>query len=156
IEAMIVGAVLTASTLSSLAALRGVDLSTLNLSPEQMTAITQQMALYEGPAWQAFMGLIGRAIARGLHVSLSMLVWYAFHQRQPLYVLAALLYHSVFDAAAAYLVGSLGFERLSLVLIELIFLVAALPGLAWVWYLWRRRDGKPRRLLQPFGVEMKL
>src|SRR5690606_10682410 len=103
IEAMIVGAVLTASTLSSLAALRGVDLSTLNLSPEQMAAITQQMALYEGPAWQAFMGLIERAIAIGLHVSLSMLVWYAFHQRQPLYVLAALLYHSLFDAAAAYL-----------------------------------------------------
>ena len=156
IEAMIVGAVLTASTLSSLAALRGVDLSTLNLSPEQMAAITQQMALYEGPAWQAFMGLIERAIAIGLHVSLSMLVWYAFHRRQPLYILVALLYHSLFDAAAAYLVGSLGFERLSLVLIELIFLVAALPGLAWVWYLWRRRDGKPRRLLQPFGVEMKL
>jgi ABC-2 type transport system permease protein len=154
IEAMIVGAVLTAATLSSLAALRGTDLSTLNLSPEQMAAITQQLALFDGPAWQAFVGLVERAIAIGLHVSLSLLVWYAFQQRQPLYVLLALLYHSAFDAAAVYLVSSLGAD--SLWLIELIFLAAALPGLIWVWHLGRRRDGQRQRSLRPFGTEVKL
>jgi uncharacterized membrane protein YhfC len=44
IEAMLVGSVLTAATISSLWLLRDSDLTTLNLLPEQLTAVQQQLA----------------------------------------------------------------------------------------------------------------
>lgn len=143
IEAMLFGAVLTAATLSSLWALRDTDLTSLGLSSEQLAALTQQMSLLTASPWQALAGPLERLIAIVVHVALSLLVWRAFRRRNPLYVVVAFLYHALVDFTAAYMAYRFGAANQGLAvnpwLLELAFLGAALPGLAWIAYEWRSR-----------------
>ena len=148
IEAMLVGGVLTAATVSSLWALRGVDLQTLNLLPEQLTAVQRQMSLFEGSPLTIFFAFGERLIALTLHVFLSLLVWRAFAERQPLYFVAALLYHSFFDATAVYVA-----QFLEIWQAELLFLLLALPA---VGLLIRWRPVSSPRRLQPVRTEIAL
>lgn len=131
IEAMVVGGVLTAATVSSLWSLRGTDLTTLGLTAEQLAAVSQQLTLFTTSPLNAFAGLAERAIALGVHVTASLLVWQAFRQRKPLFAVLAALFHAFFDATAVYLVLRLGTEQIWL--IEGIFLLIALPAVVWSW-----------------------
>lgn len=137
IEAMIFGAVLTAATVSSLWALRDVDPSTLGLTTEQLAALSQQLSLLSATPINGLAGFVERLVAMGVHVTASLLVWYAFVRRNALYALLALAYHATFDAAAVYLATQLGMENVWL--IEAIFLLVALPGIVWSWRLGRER-----------------
>jgi ABC-2 type transport system permease protein len=148
IEAMLVGGVLTAATVSSLWALRGVDLQTLDLLPEQLTAVQRQMALFDGSPLTIFFAFGERLIALTLHVFLSVLVWRAFAERQPLYFLAALFYHSFFDATAVYAA-----QFLEIWQAELLFLLLALPAVGLLVRWWPAQS--PRRL-QPLRTEIAL
>ncbi|MCA9978666.1 MAG: YhfC family intramembrane metalloprotease, partial [Anaerolineales bacterium] len=103
IEAMGLIAILTAASISSLWAMRGMDLSTLNLNQEQLDALTTQLAALDQTTWTALLPFVERILAVTLHVVLSLLVWTAFQRRNPLYGIAALLYHSLFDFTAVYL-----------------------------------------------------
>ena len=154
IEAMIFGAVLTAASVGSLWALRDADLGALEVTPEQLQALTQQMALFFDRPWQGFLGLLERSTAILLHVSLSLLVWRAFQRRQIGYALLALVYHGAADASAVYMIGRVGPENLWLV--EAVFLAIAMPGLLWIWWLWRQRDPAPRPVLRPLATELAL
>ena len=127
IEAMLV-AVMMAATLTSLWSLRGVDLSTLGLSPAQLAALERQVSALASP-WLALAPLLERCIAMLLHVVLSLAVWSAFRQRRPLYLLAAVLYHAAFDGLAVYLAQFAG----NVWLVEGLLLLLALPGAAWAW-----------------------
>ena len=153
IEAMTFGAVLTAASVSSLWALRGTDLSTLGMSPEQLAAVSQQLALFTTSPLNAFAGLVERGIAIGVHVTISLLVWQAFRQRKPFYVLLGVAFHAFFDATAVYLVYRLGLERVWV--IEGIFMLIALPAVVWSWRLGaeRRKAGLAGRA---FGDEAQL
>lgn len=154
IEAMIFGAVLTAATVSSLWSLRGVDLSTLGLTPEQLAALNQQMALFTTAPINAFAGLAERAIAIAVHVAASLLVWQAFHLRKPRYAVFAAIFHALFDATAVYLVYRLGTEGLWLM--EGIFLLIALPAVAWAWRLGAMRRRQAQVGARPLSDEVQL
>ena len=140
IEAMTFGAVLTAATVTSLWALQDVDLESLGLAVEQLASVRQQMELFAASPWYAFAPLLERAIALVVHVSLSLLVWAAFRRRNGFYVVLAILYHTLFNAAAVFLAQHVD----GIWLLEGIVALLALPGALWIWYLWRRRGGEPQ------------
>jgi ABC-2 type transport system permease protein len=129
IEAMGLIAVVTAASISSLRALRGVDLATLDLSPAQLSALNMQLELLHSSPWLLFVPLVERAIAILLHVILSLLVWSAFRRRNPSYLLLAILYHALVDGTLIY-VGQ--YVRNSW-LLEGILATMLLPGLLWIW-----------------------
>jgi len=131
IEAMIVGGVFTAGSLSSLLALRGVDLATLSLSSAQLTAVTEQLASIQNSPWLVGLSLVERLIALTLHVTISVLVWHAFKKRQVWPVLLAVAWHSFLDATVVYAP-----QFLDIVWVELILLGMVLPGAIWLWRQW--------------------
>jgi ABC-2 type transport system permease protein len=153
IEAMVFGAVLTAASVSSLWSLRNTDLNTLNLTPEQLAALTQQLAIFTTSPLNAFAAFAERTIAMGLHVTVSLLVWNAFRRRNATYVLLALLYHAAFDATAVYLASTIGPQNPWL--LEAIFLVIALPGVIWSWRLGRKRRAEAQVRAQPWRLEAR-
>ena len=128
IEAMLL-AVMMAATISSLWELRGQDLSTLGLSADQLVAVERQLSTFTASPWLALAPLLERCIAMLLHVTLSLGVWSAFRRRNPLYLLAAVLYHAAFDGLAVYLSQFIS----NAWLIEGLLLLLALPGAAWAW-----------------------
>lgn len=150
IEAMGLVAILMAATLSTLWNLRGADLAALNLSAAQLTFLTDQLASLEQVSWQPFAALLERALAMTLHVVLSLLVWQAFWQRNALYGLAALLYHTVFDFTAVYLGQTLAQPGW----IYPIMLAMLLPGGVWLWRMWPVDGERPSTL--PIAVELRL
>ena len=154
IEAMIFGAVLTAATLSSLWSLRGADLSTLDLTAEQVAAVSQQLTLFTASPLNAFAALFERAIAMGVHVTASLLVWRAFQRRNVLYVLLALAFHAAFDASAVYLVTRLGMQNVWL--IEGVFLLIALPAIAWSWRIGKQRRTEVSAQADPLSTGWRL
>ncbi|HEX6387635.1 MAG TPA: YhfC family glutamic-type intramembrane protease, partial [Anaerolineae bacterium] len=143
IESMAFGAVLTAATVSSLWALRGTDLATLNLPAGQAAALRFQLEALIASPWAAFAPLLERAIALIVHVSLSLLVWFGFKRRNVLYLLLAVILHAAIDAVLVYLVNTLE----SVWLIETALAAMALPGLLWIWALRPRQEARqPHRL----------
>jgi ABC-2 type transport system permease protein len=145
IEAMIIGGVLTAASLTALLSLQDVDLSTLGMTAEQMTAVATQLNALQTTPLVAFVALLERAAAIALQVVLSVLVWLAFKRRQPLYVLAAILYHALVDATAVYAVQFIQ----NAWLLEGILWLLVLPGLLWLWRVWPRGERSPRLLNSP-------
>ena len=133
IEAMLL-AVMMAATISSLWELRGQDLSTLGLSADQLAIVGRQLSTFIASPWLALAPLLERCIAMLLHVILSVGVWSAFRRRNPLYLLAAILYHAAFDGLAVYLSQFIS----NVWLIEGLLLLLALPGAAWAWAIRER------------------
>ncbi len=145
IEAMLFGAVLTAAGLTSLLALEGVDLNTLGLTAQQMTAVTKQLATFQSSPLIGLAPFVERCAAMSLHVVASVLVWLAFKRRNPLYVLLAILFHTFFDMLAVLLPQYLD----SVWLIEAIFVLLAGLALLWLWRIWPREPQPPRQLNSP-------
>ncbi|MBN1922134.1 MAG: YhfC family intramembrane metalloprotease [Anaerolineae bacterium] len=132
-EAMVLG-VLTAASLSSLAALRGVDLQTLALPPEQLAALTAQLTVFEQSPLSAALPLLERVLAMTLHVVLSALVWRAFVSRKAIYYLAAVAYHAAANAALVTIAGTTDNALLTYAVLALLLA----PGLWWLVRLWRK------------------
>jgi ABC-2 type transport system permease protein len=156
IEAMLL-AVMMAATISSLWGLRSQDLSTLGLSADQLLAVERQLSTFTASPWLALVPLLERCIAMLLHVTLSVGVWSAFRRRNPLYLLAAVLYHTAFDGLAVYLSQFVS----NAWLIEGLLLVLALPGAVWAWALRARTPAVPpvprmTRVAEwvPFGLSL--
>ncbi len=146
IEAMVFGGVLTAATIGSLLSLQGADLETLNLSAEQMTAVSRQLELYSGSAWLAAVPALERLIAMLAHLVLSLLVWQAFKRRHAGYLLAAIGYHAAIDAVTVYLANRVESPWMAL----LAFLITVIPGLIWLTRIWPRPGGRAR--IQPASL----
>lgn len=152
IEAMTFGAVLTAASATSLWALRDVDLASLALPAEQMAAVQQQMDLFTASPWFAAAPLLERAIALLVHVSLSLLVWAAFQRRNALYLALAILYHTLFNALAVILAQQID----NVWLLEGVVALLALPGVLWIWRLWRGREAQRRPPRLSLATEARL
>ncbi len=131
IEAMLIGGVLTAGSLSSLWAIRDVDLSTLGMTAAELTAVSQQLAALQETPWLVFAAVFERLIAITLHVTISVLVWRAFKHRQVWPVLLGAAWHAVLDATAVYAV-----QYLDVLWLELLLLLLVLPGAYWLWRQW--------------------
>ncbi|HPD41579.1 MAG TPA: YhfC family glutamic-type intramembrane protease [Anaerolineae bacterium] len=147
-EALLTG-VLTAATLSSLAALRGVDLQALALSPAQLVALSAQLQVFEQSPLAAALPLLERILALALHLVFSALVWRAFVDRKVVFYLAAVAYHM---AANALLVMMAGYTD-SLAWTYGALVAGLLPGLFWLVRLWRRERSPVARPVAPWKVE---
>lgn len=152
IEAMIVGAVMTAASLSSLWALRGVDLNTLGMTAAELTAVSTQLDAVDKTPLLVFAAVLERTLALTLHVAISMMVWRAFQQRQPLWALLGLLVHTVFDTMAVWAAQTFD----SVWTIEGILLLMALPLAVWLWQTWLLGRQRPLRQLNSLAVDVRL
>ena len=128
IEAMILIGILSAGSFAQLFALRSVDLQTLNLAQDQLLQVQKALDTFNQPAVVGLLPLVERLIAMTLHVTLSMMVLYAFQQNKRIWVLWAILYHAIVDALAVVLV----INEVNNSVMELIFFVSLLPALFWV------------------------
>ena len=154
IEAMVFGGVLTAATASALLPLRGVDLTTLGLPAEQLTALGTQLESLTGSPWQAFYPLMERILAISAHLTLSLMVWKAFARRNLrrdwFYIPLAILYHAAIDYVAVWATTTYAGQPLRYLLAALAILS---PG--WVWAAWTlRRGGMNRLQAGPLGGEL--
>ncbi len=153
IEAMVFGGVLTAATLSSLAPLIGQDLTQLGLSPVQLSALEAQLTAFTSSPLFAIFPLLERLVAISIHVVFSLLVLQAFRKKNPGYLILAIVYHALVDAAAVYFVQQIKNPLLT----ELAFTLACVPG--WIWALWMLRGEGLFRLsphAAPVQKELKI
>jgi ABC-2 type transport system permease protein len=150
IESMIFGGVLTAATVSSYLSMIGADLSALKLTPEQAALFTSRLqALIDAPLVSAVSPLAERLLAIIFHVILSMMVLQAFRRRNVLYYVAAIAYHMLADSGLVYLSSLIPDHTIIL----FIFAALLLPGLAWLFLLWRK-EAHPRPIYaQSVGIE---
>lgn len=132
-EAMILGA-MAALSVAALFGLRETDLSTLDLTAEQLTAVQRQLAAVTGSPLTAAAPVVERLLAISLHVAASLLIWLAFRYRRPIFILVAILYHAALDAVAGYAGQFID----NVWLMEGIVVLLALPGLALIWWTFRR------------------
>jgi ABC-2 type transport system permease protein len=151
VEAMIFGGVLTAATVSSLVPLIGSDLAKLNLTPDQLNALTIQLNALSGmPFLAAASPLLERLLAMLIHVTLSLMVLQAFRRRNLFYYAAAVLYHMAFDAVAVYVSTQVSnHTQLYLFLVGML-----IPGVIWLVLLWRKEAQPVKRNADPVGFEL--
>ncbi len=153
VESMIFGGVLTAATVSSLMQLSGKDLTSLKLSPDQLTALTTQVqSLIASPLVGAAGPLVERLLAMAAHLVFSLLVLQAFRKRNLLYYLGAVGYHLLIDASAVYASAKLSNHYLIL----LGFAVELLPGIVWLALLWRKEARPAAVYLSPAGADLAI
>jgi uncharacterized membrane protein YhfC len=98
-EAIILG-VLGLYAFLQLMALRDGDLATL-VPPEQLELVRAEVAAYWAAPWhEALAGAVERALALCLQTAFAVLVLQTFTRRNPLWLLAAIIWHAVVDALA--------------------------------------------------------
>lgn len=112
-EALILGIVAFVQV-GTMLTMRNGDLSALGVPPEQLELAKQQVAAFwSAPIYMAFLGLIERAFAICLQISLTIMVLYSVAYRKPIWFWIALLWHALVDGLAVYLmprIGVLGVE----------------------------------------------
>lgn len=150
IEAMVFGGVQMAASITSLLALRGTDLTTLNLAADQMAAVTQQLEALDRSLLWAALPWVERCLAMVIHVILSLLVWRAFALRKAWYVPLAIVYHAAVDGILVYI----GQQTQSVAIIYGTMLLLIAPGLLWVWRVWKKEAG-PRPVAASLRAEWR-
>jgi uncharacterized membrane protein YhfC len=107
LESIILG-VLVMLTFFNLMAYRNIDLSNLNLPPEQLDLARQQIQLYWSLPWyDSLLGALERALTIPFHIAASVLVLQVF-TRKPghqafLWLALAISYHAAMDAAVVFI-----------------------------------------------------
>jgi len=112
IEAIILG-ILVMLTYINLMAYRNVDLSYLNLAPEQLSIARQQIEMYWSLSWyDSLLGALERMLTIPFHIAASVLVLQVF-TRNPkrlmyIWLVIAVLYHTILDASVVLIAGQWG------------------------------------------------
>jgi uncharacterized membrane protein YhfC len=109
IEAIILGGLVMLVYLN-MVVLRNSDLSSLNLTPDQLVITRQQIQLYWSIPWyDSLFGAIERAFTIPFHILASVLVLQVFTRRPGQqhfgWLLLAILYHTLMDASAVFVAG---------------------------------------------------
>jgi uncharacterized membrane protein YhfC len=107
LEAIILGGLSAYGLLQALA-LQGVDLGSVVPAGQVETAQAQLQAYWSAPWTLALLGAVERAFAVCLHLGLSILVLQAFRRGQVRWWLAAVIWHTLADAAAVVTVAIAG------------------------------------------------
>lgn len=106
-EALIIG-LLVLYTFIRMIALRGVDLSTIVL-PNQLITAQEQITAYWSATWyQSLLPAVERLFTLVCQVSLAVIVLQAFTRRQIRWLWLAVLWHACLDASAVYSVSLWG------------------------------------------------
>jgi uncharacterized membrane protein YhfC len=108
VEALIIG-VLGIFTVINMIVLKNVDMSTMGIPADQLAAAQGQVdAFWASPAYMGLLGLAERVFAITLHIALSVMVLYSIAYKKPVWFWLAVLWHSIVDAAAVYLMPLIG------------------------------------------------
>ncbi len=108
IEAIIVG-VLAALTPVNILLLTMVDPARLGLTPEQATQAEAQLGtLLSLPWFMTLLGALERVFALFFHISAAVLVLQVFRRRSLLWLVAAILWHTVLNATALIVLDRAG------------------------------------------------
>jgi uncharacterized membrane protein YhfC len=101
IEAVLLG-VLALLGYFQLATLHGIDLAQV-IGPDQLDLAHQQVQAYwTAPWYMTLLGAVERLFTLALHLSLSVMVLQVFICHQPGWLLAAVTWHALADAAGVY------------------------------------------------------
>ncbi len=150
IEAMVIGGVMVAATVTALLPMRGVDLESLDLSVEQAAILHRQLQIFTTSPLLAFTPFFERFLAICAHVIFSLLVLRTFVQRNVSYLLIAIAYHALIDAVVVYSAQFITNPWL----LNTIFAAILLPGFIWVWRI-RPQDDKTKTHQAPrFSTEL--
>lgn len=107
IEAIVLGVLVLYGLLQALA-LRGVDLATV-VPAEQIEATRAGLDAYWAAPWHlAILGALERAFALCMHLAATVLVLQTFRRHNGLWLLAAVAWHALVDAAAVVTAASWG------------------------------------------------
>ena len=108
VEATLLG-VLAAFSLINMISLQTMDLTALGLEPDALTAVKAQvLAFSEQPAWHAVLGPFERVMAMINHVFLTVLVLRSITRKQPLWLVAAIGWHALFNAVGVWVFSHYG------------------------------------------------
>ena len=99
------------------------------LDPQQQLQLLQ---LSSSPWYLPLLGAFERLVAITLHVSLSLIVWLGVRQRNFLYLLLAILWHTVVNFAAVFTLRGLGW---SVFAVEGVMAVFGLLSAAIIYYI---------------------
>ncbi|MEM7336649.1 MAG: YhfC family glutamic-type intramembrane protease [Chloroflexota bacterium] len=152
IEAMLIGGVLLAASISGLWALRGANLASAGVPAANIPLVEQQLASLETLTLLNFVPFLERLIAVTLHVTLSLLVWQGMAKKNWLYVLIAVAYHTAIDATAVYLTQL----TQNIWLIELVLLLFLIPALYYLWQHWPAADQETHQKLRSVRHQLRL
>jgi uncharacterized membrane protein YhfC/ABC-type transport system involved in multi-copper enzyme maturation permease subunit len=147
IEAMIFIGILMAGSVAQLFAMRGVDLSNLNLGPDQLLQLQKQLDFLNQSALLGLIPLLERMLAMTLHVVLSLMVLYAFQTHKRIWIVWAILYHAAVDA----IVVVLTLNNFDTLLIELGLFLSVLPGVLWGFKVFGKQlkaNQQPRQAIE--------
>jgi len=98
--------------------------------PAQAQAQAQNPLMY-------FLMPVERIPAIAVHISFSVLVWFAVKNKGQFYLYpAAILLHALFDAIA----GSLSLMKVNVAIIEISFYILAIPLVCLAIYIWKRNS----------------
>ena len=152
-EAMTFGGILLASAFSSLAPLLkdGLDPVLLNNLPnDQVLTLQSQVQILLMKPWNALIPLLERILAIGIHLTLSSMVLQSIKNRNPLWLVLAVIYHMVIDAVMVFSAARID----NALILEGILLLIALPGYAWLGY--KIRLNQPTNNIQPNPIRREL
>jgi ABC-2 type transport system permease protein len=135
LEAMLVGVIMAAG-ISSLWNLDSIGLLPQGATAVDYATVQQQLELINQTPLAALAPLVERLIAITAQVSLTIMVLSAFTKRQWLFVLVAIFYHALLDAAA--ILGTQWFD--SPWSVEALLVVLLMPVAVWAW---RQRSRDP-------------
>jgi uncharacterized membrane protein YhfC len=112
IEAIILG-ILVLWAYMNMMAIRSSDLSSLNLTPDQLAITRQQIQLYWSVPWyNTLFGAVERIFTIPFHIMASVLVLQVFTRRpgkqQLEWLVLAILLHALMDASAVFIAGQFG------------------------------------------------
>ena len=80
---------------------------------------------------------VERIPAIAIHVSLSVIVWFAVKNKGQFYLYpASILIHALFDAIA----GSLSLMKVNIAIIEISFYILAIPVVCLAIFIWKRNS----------------
>jgi uncharacterized membrane protein YhfC len=148
IEAILVG-VLALLTVFQMMAVRNGDLSTL-VQPEQLELAQAQVAAFWETPWYIFLlGAYERIMAISFHLAAAILVLQAFLRNNKLWVGAAILWHTSFNATVLFVAQTYGAVQAEG--------VATIFGVASLWMLFRLRtnDESDTEIVPPSLIEIK-
>jgi uncharacterized membrane protein YhfC len=148
IEAIIFGALVLVNAVSMIALSTGdpARLGITGANAEQVAAA--RAAYWATPPYMFFIGGLERVFAITMQIGLASLVMAAVVRKQPLYLLAAIAFHTAVDFWAVWAMPQFGAWAVEA--------GAALAALFSLWVIWRLREPEPVTVVEPAQVAAPL
>jgi len=147
IESIILGCLVMLGFINMMA-YKNLDLSNLNLAPDQLSAARQQIQMYWSLPWyDSLLGAVERIFTIPFHIAASVIVLQVFTrkpgQRKHIWLILAILYHAIMDASIVFIA-----QQLNAYAAEAILGVMAVLDIIIIFAL-RQPEPEPNATLPP-------